>query len=165
MNRQKRKIVPCSHLGCTVKRANYRSLTGKKVCSKHIRDSEAYPLILRASRKLVEEFHGCEFGRYEDACVARERGEGEDYPTFVGCEILDRRKEGIEIRDEVELREIRWAIGSGTIGLESWGMYRAAILLCQQIDAIADTLGIVWESHEQGYPECPEFPVGHKGLW
>ncbi len=125
----------------------------------------SYPIIIKASRQLVQEFQECELGRYEDKSVAIERGEnvGEDaYPDAVTWEILDRRKQDIEICNEEELREIRWTIGSGTTSLYSWGMYRAAKTLIVRVEEAARLLGVEFTELERTWPDHPEFAVGEK---
>ncbi len=122
----------------------------------------AYPIIIKASKRLVQEFQDCELGRFEDKSLDIERGEKGDWPDAVGYEILDRRKEGIEIQTEAELREIRWAIGSGTTSLFSWSMYRAACLLCKRLEQAAESLGVEFAPLELTIPESPEFAVGDR---
>jgi hypothetical protein len=121
--------------------------------------THGYPIIVKASARLVEELMGCEEGRYEDKGVAVERGES-DYPDQVGYEILECRRRDIEIRNEAELRELRWATGSGTIGLQSWGMYRAALCLIRRLDEAAEALGVEFDELERCYPDSPEFGIG-----
>jgi hypothetical protein len=120
-----------------------------------------YPIIIKASPRLVQEFQECEEARYEDKGVAIANGDT-DWPESVGWEILDRRKRDIEIRTEQELREIRWAIGSGTTTLFSWGMYRAAMCLIKRLEDIAPQLGVEFTRLESTWPETPEHAIGEK---
>lgn len=130
-----------------------------------------FPFVIPASRKLIEEFAGCECGRWEDLGSLETETPippdpvppgvtAEGGPWFCGYQILDRRREGIEIRDPQELIEILWAITTGTTALFSWGMYRAAVVLRGKLHEAAGSLGVAIPEWAAGYPESPEFGVG-----
>lgn len=88
----------------------------------------SYPLKLKASRQFIEELASAENGRYEDAMVAREKGDTEeieacDYDCVLG-DFIDRHKTVIEVRNDRELCELYYALASGLIGVH--GYARAA---------------------------------------
>ena len=82
-----------------------------------------YPIKLNSSSAFIQELEGCEYGRYEDACSKRESSDPEDRKEakedygVVVVDFLSRHKTVIEVRNDDEIVELYYALGSGTIGL------------------------------------------------
>jgi len=80
-----------------------------------------YPLKIKSSADFINELAGCETGRYEDACIARDENDVEsikdnDYDCVL-CDFITRHKTLIEVRNDTELCELYYALASGTIGI------------------------------------------------
>lgn len=80
-----------------------------------------YPIKIRAHSSFIRELYDCEYGRYEDAQVAREANDQETIKAngyeVVACDFLLRRPTTIIIENDEELKALWYALASGTIGL------------------------------------------------
>lgn len=88
-----------------------------------------YPIRIKSSARTIDELREAEYGRYEDALGARERGE-EDAPKITTTEICDRFRTVLEIRSREELVEVWWSLCSGTAAIH---MYRAICTLADKL--------------------------------
>jgi hypothetical protein len=77
-----------------------------------------FPIKIRMTRHTIDELESAEYGSYEDWCSdgkpERERG-------CHTVEICWRHKTTLELRNEDELREVFWAVDSGTFGIHCPG--------------------------------------------
>ncbi len=80
-----------------------------------------YPIVLKVNSGFLSELHHCEYGRYEDAELARKAGDTDLIKAngyeLVACDFLDKFKTQIQIGNKEELCELYYALASGTIGL------------------------------------------------
>lgn len=109
-----------------------------------------YPIKLKSSSNFIQEFYSCEYGRYEDAQNAREAGDQElietnDYQV-VACDFLERHKSVIEVRNDAELRELYYALASGTIGYRGRTAHANTLLdqIRERVQAIDPELVKQW---------------------
>jgi len=91
-----------------------------------------YPLKIKAPKYFIEELKSAEYGRYEDACCAREKNdveliEANNYDCVL-VDFIDRWKTQIEVRNDQELCELYYALASGLIGLYGYSKKANQIL-------------------------------------
>lgn len=70
--------------------------------------------IPKLSARSLDEWAQSEYGRYEDALLAREEGLDGDYPAQVSYEIVSRYATVLRIDNASELAEAWWSLCSGT---------------------------------------------------
>lgn len=73
-----------------------------------------FPMVVALAPRFVNHLEGCEWGSYEDhGCGKEQRFPGSPHI----CDIIKRRKSGIEIRSVEEVQEVYYALASGTFQL------------------------------------------------
>jgi len=101
-----------------------------------------YPVKVKATPKFIEELNNCEFGRFEDAQLARENKDAElieanNYETVL-CDFGARFKTMLVARNDAELCEIYYACASGTIGVNGFTIGANKVL-----DAIREQVRLI----------------------
>lgn len=87
--------------------------------------SFSYPLKFKASAAFINELYLCEEGRAEDIGRMREDSDPEaqqiaaDNPVVLH-DFIGRWRTQFEVRNDEELCELFYVLGSGTIGLYAW---------------------------------------------
>ena len=91
-----------------------------------------YPIKIKVSKAFLTELYECEFGRFEDAQIAREKDSAADIKAndydLVFCDFGDRHKTVIECRNDAEVIELYYACASGTIGVNGYGFTANRVL-------------------------------------
>lgn len=84
---------------------------------KHCKGKGMYPIKVKASKDFIETFMSCEEASYDDATNREYMGESAnpDHHTF---KVLQRHKTVIEIRNEYELKDVYYRLGSGLISCD-----------------------------------------------